>query len=289
MFLREERRRHEDGAARIDTRIPDPLSPTRGRTLAPRMLLRRAGDGYYPYCRRVSPSSRCTRRRCGRNTERRRAATATPAREGVPSELTGLPPAPPERPGLRVTVPASASPRRHPASRPRVPFPRRRPFDPRGSSAGRGRSKPLEMPEHGHPFGLGRDASRRRQRRARDRGRPRRRCRRRSSACSRGQPAARGRPGVGKTMLAARWRERGRHLQPAVQATPDLLPSDLTGSPSTTSKQGVPVRSGPCSPTWSSWTRSTGRRAPLQSALLEAEMEERQVTVEGVTHRLPRP
>jgi MoxR-like ATPase len=96
-------------------------------------------------------------------------------------------------------------------------------------------------------------------------------------------------PGVGKTTLARALAvsiggEFGR-----VQATPDLLPSDLTGIGVYDQARGefrfVP---GPIFANVvlvDEINRTTPR---TQSALLEP-MEERQVTVEGVTHALPRP
>jgi len=96
-------------------------------------------------------------------------------------------------------------------------------------------------------------------------------------------------PGLGKTLMA-------RSLAGALglefrrlQFTPDLLPADITGSylynPGTTefTFQPGPVFAGLL------LADELNRTPPkTQSALLEA-MQESQVSVEGITHRLPRP
>ncbi|MEN0128264.1 MAG: MoxR family ATPase [Brevundimonas sp.] len=96
-------------------------------------------------------------------------------------------------------------------------------------------------------------------------------------------------PGLGKT-LAARSLATALGLEfRRVQCTPDLLPSDITGSsvfdPATTSFE---FRPGPVF-AGLLLADEINRTAPkTQSALLEA-MAERQVTVDGVTHALPQP
>ncbi len=96
-------------------------------------------------------------------------------------------------------------------------------------------------------------------------------------------------PGLGKT-LAARSLATALGLEfRRVQCTPDLLPSDITGSsvfdPATTSFE---FRPGPVF-AGLLLADEINRTAPkTQSALLEA-MAERQVTVDGVTRRLPEP
>jgi MoxR-like ATPase len=96
-------------------------------------------------------------------------------------------------------------------------------------------------------------------------------------------------PGIGKTMLA---RSISRSLGCTfrrVQSTPDLLPSDLTGTYIYNQRLGdFEFRPGPVFAQVllaDEVNRATPR---TQSALLEA-MEERQVTVEGDTKPLPRP
>jgi MoxR-like ATPase len=96
-------------------------------------------------------------------------------------------------------------------------------------------------------------------------------------------------PGVGKTTLAkALAQTLGLHCR-RVQFTADLLPSDLIGATILDRETMTPVfHPGPVF-TNILLADELNRASPkAQSALLEA-MEEGQVSVDGVTHPLPRP
>jgi MoxR-like ATPase len=96
-------------------------------------------------------------------------------------------------------------------------------------------------------------------------------------------------PGVGKTTLAhALAQVLGLHWQ-RVQFTSDLLPADILGvSIFDRATQKFEFRPGPVF-TQLLLADEVNRASPrTQSALLEA-MEERQVSVDGVTHALPDP
>jgi MoxR-like ATPase len=96
-------------------------------------------------------------------------------------------------------------------------------------------------------------------------------------------------PGVAKTLLAKSLARSVGGSFTRVQFTPDLMPADITGFSVYDQKAGsFSFRPGPVM-THVLLADEINRTIPrTQSSLLEC-MEERQVTVDGTTHRLPRP
>ena len=96
-------------------------------------------------------------------------------------------------------------------------------------------------------------------------------------------------PGVGKTMLARSMAKSIGLTFKRIQCTADLLPTDITGV--YIFDQGTrefSFRSGPIMANVVLVDEINRASPKAQSALLEC-MEERQVTVEGVTHSMPDP
>jgi MoxR-like ATPase len=96
-------------------------------------------------------------------------------------------------------------------------------------------------------------------------------------------------PGLAKTLAARSFASVLSMEFARIQFTPDLMPSDVTGSSIWNQRDGdFEFRPGPIFTNL--LLADEVNRAPpkTQAALLEA-MQERQATIEGVTHRLERP
>ena len=96
-------------------------------------------------------------------------------------------------------------------------------------------------------------------------------------------------PGLGKTLAARSFAQVTTTGFARIQFTPDLMPSDVTGSSIWNQRDAdFEFRPGPIFTNL--LLADEINRAPpkTQAALLEA-MQERQVTIEGVTHKLARP
>ena len=96
-------------------------------------------------------------------------------------------------------------------------------------------------------------------------------------------------PGVGKTMLARSLSKSLGCSFGRIQFTPDMLPSDVTGvSIYNQATRQFEYQPGPILSQIVLIDEINRATPKTQSALLEA-MDERQVTVDGVTHPLPHP
>ena len=96
-------------------------------------------------------------------------------------------------------------------------------------------------------------------------------------------------PGVGKTMLARSIARSVGASFKRIQFTPDLLPTDVTGVSIYNQQSGeFEFREGPIIAQMVLADEVNRATPKTQSAMLEA-MDERQVTVEGVTHSVPSP
>ena len=96
-------------------------------------------------------------------------------------------------------------------------------------------------------------------------------------------------PGVGKTMLGKSLARSIDCVFKRIQLTPDMLPSDITGvSVFNQQTREFEFRPGPILGQIVLADEINRATPKTQSALLEA-MEERQVTVDGITHKIARP
>ena len=98
-----------------------------------------------------------------------------------------------------------------------------------------------------------------------------------------------GLPGLAKTRAVKSMAKNMDAKFSRIQFTPDLLPSDITGSEVLYMESGQPTFRFEAGPIFANIVLADEiNRAPakVQAALLEA-MEERQVTVAGTTHKLP--
>jgi MoxR-like ATPase len=96
-------------------------------------------------------------------------------------------------------------------------------------------------------------------------------------------------PGLAKTLMARSFAGVMGLGFGRVQFTPDLVPSDVTGSSIYDQRTGeFEFRPGPVFTNVLLADEINRAPAKTQAALLEA-MQERQVTIEGATHPLPRP
>ena len=96
-------------------------------------------------------------------------------------------------------------------------------------------------------------------------------------------------PGVGKTMLAKALSQSIGCVFRRIQFTPDLLPSDVTGTSIFNQKtQEFEFRPGPIMAQVVLADEINRATPKTQSALLEC-MEERQATIDGVSHPMPTP
>ena len=110
-----------------------------------------------------------------------------------------------------------------------------------------------------------------------------------ATLAARGHVLLEGVPGVAKTTMAKAIASALNLSFKRVQFTPDLLPSDIVGTMVYDPKTGeFKLRKGPVFANIVLADEINRASPRTQSALLEA-MQERQVTIEGVTYKLPDP
>ena len=95
-------------------------------------------------------------------------------------------------------------------------------------------------------------------------------------------------PGVAKTLIARSFAQVFGMSFARIQMTPDVLPSDITGSQVLDASRNLVFRPGPVFANLLLADEVNRATPKAQAALLEA-MEERQVSADGTTHRLDRP
>lgn len=96
-------------------------------------------------------------------------------------------------------------------------------------------------------------------------------------------------PGVGKTQLITSLSRSIGGKFNRIQLTPDVMPSDIAGFTMMDQKSGEFIyRDGAVMCNFLLADEINRASPKVQSALLEA-MEERQISLDGVTHKLPRP
>ena len=96
-------------------------------------------------------------------------------------------------------------------------------------------------------------------------------------------------PGLGKTLLVQLLSGCIRGQYKRIQFTPDLMPADITGHAIYDMNDNrFRLRTGPVFTNLLLADEINRAPAKTQAALLEA-MQERQVTIEGTTHRMPTP